>query len=160
MGEGLVKRLLLLASGVLVGAGLGLLAVFGFGVTGRNTEAKSDLQKTSEAAVLSSAPLAGSVAPDFDARNLAGDVVSLSDYRGKVVLLNFWATWCAPCEVEMPLLQDRYSQYSTEIEVLAVNYAEPEKDVKAFADKYGLSFPVLLDPNGQVNDLYHVRGYP
>lgn len=100
----------------------------------------------------------GTEAPDFTLKNLDGEEVSLSDYRGKKVMLNFWATWCAPCEAEMPEMQKYYEKNKDQnIEILAVNM-DPLNDVAGFVERYGLTFPVLLDPivknKVEVNELY------
>jgi cytochrome c biogenesis protein CcmG/thiol:disulfide interchange protein DsbE len=104
------------------------------------------------------APEVGAPAPDFTALTPQGDRVSLSDLRGQVVLINFWATWCAPCRVEMPAIQARYNRGG--FTVLAVDFDENAELVQAFVDGLGLSFPVLLDPGGEIQNLYRVRGYP
>ncbi len=76
-------------------------------------------------------------------------------------MLNFWATWCGPCEIEMPLLQARYERYRQDgFSVLAVNFDEPQELVTAYGQDHGLSFPLLLDPGGEIQQLYRIRGYP
>ncbi len=104
------------------------------------------------------APEVGAVAPDFTLANLNGASVGLSELRGQVVLINFWATWCVPCRVEMPAIQARYND--GDFAVLAVNFDESAEKVRAFADELGLDFPILLDPGGKIQELYRVRGYP
>lgn len=103
----------------------------------------------------------GEPAPDFTAETASGDSVALSDYAGQPVILNFWATWCAPCRVEMPALQDASERYAGQgVVVLAVNASEPRDDVQAFMDELGLTFPAVLDPQGEVIDLYEIRVFP
>jgi peroxiredoxin len=103
----------------------------------------------------------GEAAPDFELDTLDGRRVRLSDLEGRTVLVNFWATWCGPCRVEMPTIQARFDRFSPDLVVLAVNFKEPESAVRAYVDELGLTFDVLLDPDGRVNqDLYRVRGYP
>lgn len=99
-------------------------------------------------------------APDFELAALNGESIRLEELRGQPVLINFWATWCAPCQLEMPAFQDRYEQHAGALRVLAVNFDEPRADVQAFADDLGLTFDVLPDPGGEVQRLYQVRGYP
>jgi peroxiredoxin len=109
---------------------------------------------------LSASPVLGTLAPDFELVNLSGDLVRLSDYKGTPVLINFWATWCGPCKLEMPSIQERYKTLAPRFEVLAVNFDEPVERVEGFVDEVGVSFPVLLDPGAKIQELYRVRGYP
>jgi cytochrome c biogenesis protein CcmG/thiol:disulfide interchange protein DsbE len=103
-------------------------------------------------------PEVGSVAPEFALADLDGNQVSLSDLRGQVVLLNFWATWCGPCRLEMPAIQQRYNDGG--FAVLAVDFNEDADRVQAFVDELALDLPILLDPGGRIQELYRVRGYP
>ena len=104
----------------------------------------------------------GYKAPAFTARNLKGNRVQLADYQGQVVILNLWATWCGPCRVEMPGLENLYRRYRSQgLEVLAVSLDKGSSDkVQTFADEYRLSFPVLLDSDGQVEHRYHTLTIP
>jgi thiol-disulfide isomerase/thioredoxin len=98
---------------------------------------------------------------DFILPMLQGGGAALSDYRGQVVFLNFWATWCPPCREEMPSMQLLYDELSDEgLEILAIDVQEPQATVKAFVDEFGFSFPVLLDENGRVAMRYSVRAFP
>ena len=107
-------------------------------------------------------PKAGGAAQDFQLPTLRGDYVRLSDYRGKVVFLNLWATWCPPCREEMPSMESLYRRLkSRDFEMLAVSIdREGEKVVRPFAAKYGLTFPVLLDPESKTHRLYGLTGVP
>ena len=102
------------------------------------------------------------LAPDFAAPDLSGHAVSLSSLRGKVVLVNVWATWCPPCRDEMPSMERLASHFrGRDFELLAVSQDEDGRDkVSSFVRELGLSFPVLLDPERQIGDRYGVWGYP
>ena len=101
-------------------------------------------------------------APGFTARNLKGNRVRLADHRGQVIILNLWATWCGPCRVEMPGLENLYRRFRSEgLEILAVSLDKGSTDkVQEFADQYQLSFPVLVDPDGEVEGLYDTFTIP
>ena len=106
-------------------------------------------------------PTTDSVAPDFSLETLDGQTVSLSDLRGQVVLINFWATWCPPCREEMPAIQSVYDRYRDQgFTVLAVNLLETNAEVTEFTDEMGLTFPILMDRSAEVFFLYRVRGLP
>ncbi len=109
----------------------------------------------------SSVPQAGKPAPDFQLQNLDGQAISLSDFRGKPVLVNFWATWCPACRDEMPYLQQIYEEWSGKgLVLLAVNIGENPAQVKRFLQTYNLSLPVLLDTEKSVTQKYHITGIP
>jgi len=118
----------------------------------------------SPAAALGSSVRVGSAAPDFTLFSLAGPPVSLHEQQGKVVLINFWATWCAPCREEMPALQAAYENLADRgLVVLGVNWTQVDNlaDVETFVTELGLTFPILLDSDGTVSeDLYQVLGLP
>ena len=147
------RIVLLILSGIVIGAGVGVAVLFGFG-SGKpaaTPAGNSDLPV---------APEKGALAPDFTLQGLNGDQVNLNDFRGKDVLINFWATWCGPCRIEMPTIQARFEQHNPNLAVLAVDFDEPAPQVQAFVDELGLTFDVLLDPGGEIQKLYQVRGYP
>ncbi|MFJ7950836.1 redoxin domain-containing protein [Lysinibacillus sp. NPDC096418] len=113
----------------------------------------------------------GDMPPDFTLTTLDGKQVTLSDFRGKKVVLNFWATWCPPCKAEMPHMQNYYEQYAKEhnVEILAVNLTVEERDVSAdakintvmtFRDSYQLTFPILLDTKNVVGQAYQILTIP
>lgn len=101
-------------------------------------------------------------APNFAFPGLDGNTVSLTDYKGKVVFLNIWATWCPPCKEEMPSMEKLYQQLKGEdFEILAVSVdASGAEDVGPFVKELGLSFPVLLDSEGTMLNLYGTTGLP
>jgi peroxiredoxin len=105
---------------------------------------------------------AGRTAPEFTLPDLNGNMVSLKALRGKVVFLNFWATWCKPCEEEMPSMQALYDMLKErQFEILAVSVdTEGPEAVDRFVKKYGITFPVLHDRRGNVKDLYKTTGVP
>jgi peroxiredoxin len=100
-------------------------------------------------------------APDIELSDLAGRPGRLRDYRGRVVLLNFWATWCAPCREEMPALQALAQELGPHgLTVVGVNAREPRAKVEAFIQEHGLRFPMLLDSDGRAGQAYQVFALP
>ena len=101
-------------------------------------------------------------AVDFDLADLAGEVHSLRRYHGSVVFLNFWATWCAPCRVEMPDLQELHDELgdTAEFTMLAINLQEDDAQVRRFAAELELSFRILLDSSGETSAAYGARTLP
>ncbi len=101
-------------------------------------------------------------APDFTLPALSGETLRLSDFRGKVVLLNFWATWCVPCRQEMPTIEALYQRYKDRgLEVVAVNLDKRSTaDVEAFVKEVQVTFRVVLDPEWTIMQAYRVRGLP
>jgi peroxiredoxin len=99
-------------------------------------------------------------APDFTLNNMNGQQVSLSDYRGQKVFLNFWASWCPPCRQEMPYMQKLHEEYGEEVVILAVNVGESKSTAANFMMQNDLSFPVLLDNDKDTARNYLVRGIP
>ncbi len=104
----------------------------------------------------------GSAAPGFGLPDLDGTrTLSLADLRGRVVLLNFWATWCKPCEDEMPAMERLYQRLrGPEFELVAISVDTDAEAVGRFRDRLGLSFPILLDPRSEVSRAYQTTGYP
>ncbi|MFM8551986.1 MAG: redoxin domain-containing protein [Nitrospiraceae bacterium] len=104
----------------------------------------------------------GGPAPNFQLYDLAGRLVTLSDYRGRVVLLNFWATWCEPCRVEMPAMEDLYREFKRrDFEILAVSTDQQGAAVtRPFSQEMGLTFPILHDSDFRVGVAYGARTLP
>ncbi|HEX2693411.1 MAG TPA: TlpA disulfide reductase family protein [Gemmatimonadaceae bacterium] len=107
----------------------------------------------------------GTKAPDFKAYTL--DSVpkqkTLADYRGKVLMINVWATWCLPCRVEMPSIEALNNEYAQKgLKIVAVSIDDPGTDstIRAFVKQYGLTFEVLHDPQGKISEAYDITGYP
>lgn len=107
-------------------------------------------------------PKIGDASPPFTLIDLEGRQVSLSDHRGKVVLLNFWATWCGPCRVEMPAMEALYRDMRSQgLEILAVSVdAQGSQVTKPFQEAMGLTFPILHDPDYEVGGAYGARTLP
>lgn len=98
---------------------------------------------------------------DFVLKDLNGADVSLSSFLGKVVFLNFWATWCGPCRAEMPSMQNLYESLGNdEFEIVAVNLQEGEDVVRDFVDQFGYTYPILLDSDGMIGGMYGARSIP
>jgi len=105
----------------------------------------------------------GSTAPDFKAVELpSGRPATIENYRGKVVLLNIWATWCPPCKVEMPSMERLHKKLAgTDFELVAVSVDEEDSSVvNKFVQEYGLTFPVLHDQGGSIRQIYQTTGVP
>ncbi len=105
-------------------------------------------------------PEAGKPAPNFALADLAGDRVELADLRGKVVIVNFWATWCGPCRQEFPELQKAAVSQGAGVVVLALDQAESAGKVAQFRDQFGATFTILLDSSNAVADSYRFSGIP
>jgi cytochrome c biogenesis protein CcmG/thiol:disulfide interchange protein DsbE len=107
----------------------------------------------------------GSKAPDFTAYTLDSvpQTKRLADYRGKVLMINVWATWCLPCRVEMPSIEALNKDYAPKgLKIVAVSIDDPGTDstIRSFARQYGLTFDILHDPQGKITELYDITGYP
>ena len=106
-------------------------------------------------------PLVGEPAPPFTLKGVKGSTVSLASYKGKVVLLDFWATWCRPCRIEMPRIEALYKEFKARgLVVFGVNYAEDPAVVKAFLAQNPYTIPILLDPKGDAGRLYQADAIP
>ncbi|MEH7459994.1 redoxin domain-containing protein [Bacillus sp. JJ1127] len=149
-----------------------LLCLAGYAVyeqSGKNKKQLSEEPVKSEAAmkevIAKNGIEVGKIAPDFELSKLDGTTVKLSDLKGKKVILNFWATWCGPCQQEMPDMEAFYKTHKDDVEILAVNYtvserANGEEKVKQFAKEKGLTFPVLLDKDISATTTYKVITIP
>ena len=139
-----MRRQLMVVGIVLAGLALGVWALLQFG------PATGPIQP-------------GARAPEFRALDIAtGDSVGLSDYRGKVTLVNIWATWCGPCREEMPSMQQAYAQLKDRgFEIAAVSIDESSiEDVRAFQREFGLTFDILHDRSGRIQQVYQTTGVP
>lgn len=110
---------------------------------------------------LASSGLEGQQAPDFALRSSSGKNLRLSEYRGDVVLINFWATWCGPCRQEMPLLDELFTRYQrVGFNLLGVNIDDDSSRAMRMVDELGVHFPVLFDADKEVSKLYDVEAMP
>ena len=111
--------------------------------------------------MLAPAPLVEHPAPEFTLPGLGGAQVALSDFRGRVLLVNVWATWCPPCRAEMPTIQAAYEHYHDQgFAVVAVNLQEDSSAVATFMREHELTFPALLDADGRVSQSYQAVSLP
>lgn len=107
------------------------------------------------------APELNAVAPNFTLNSLEATAITLEDLRGTPTLINFWATWCVPCRIEMPVLQEFYDEHrASGLRVLAVNIGESPDIIRSWVDELGLTFDILQDPQQSLMTLYQVRGQP
>ncbi len=110
---------------------------------------------------LASSGLEGQAAPDFALKSSTGENLRLSEYRGDVVMINFWATWCGPCRQEMPLLDELYQRYSrVGFNLLGVNIDDDSRRAMQMIEELGVNFPVLFDASKRVSELYDVDAMP
>lgn len=149
---------------LLLGAGVALIAGSLLVDLERNQEVARIPASSPTAAPnseVNASPQVGSRAPSFMIENVAGELVALEDFEGRVVMLNFWATWCAPCQLEMPDILEVYENTARDqFIVLAINDRETKQAVMGFANQFKLTFPLLLDAEGEVQRLYRVPGLP
>jgi peroxiredoxin len=130
---------------ILVAMVVTIMLVFGFQM----------VRRSSDQGALAGAKLKGNTAPEFTLQSLDDKTVSLTDYRGKAVLLNFWATWCEPCKIEMPWFVELQKQYGPEgLQVLGIAMDDASKeDIAKFANNMGVNYPILLGKEA-VGDAY------
>jgi peroxiredoxin len=141
--------------GIIIGLVVGFLFLFFVGERQKQLRISEIFNNSNEQSILR----IGSPAPDFKLETLNG-WVRLSELHGKVVLINFWATWCGPCTLEMPLFQQFYEENLEDLVVLAVNGQDTLEDIRTYTDELGLTFDVLIDKGGKIHGQYLVRGFP
>ncbi|KGX83171.1 TlpA family protein disulfide reductase [Pontibacillus marinus] len=105
----------------------------------------------------------GEAMPDVELKTLDGETVQLSDFKGEKIFLNFWATWCPPCRVEMPEMQEFHEKYGDDVKIIAINATGTEKGVekvKQFVEENGYTFTILLDPKLKANTQFRATALP
>jgi peroxiredoxin len=138
ISNNILRRIVLLALAVIT---IGLLVLPGCGLT--------------------PAPIIGYPAPDFTLIDLDGNAVRLVDYRGKVVFLNFWATWCPPCRIEMPAMEELYQEYKDkDVVIIGVDLGESRSSVQSFVEENDYSWTFVIDSTGEVARDYMVTLIP
>ncbi|WP_203332394.1 redoxin domain-containing protein [Planococcus beigongshangi] len=152
---------------LLVGA---LIAALILGIVQNNAEEKQATERLNPGSDVDFLPTdeglaKGETAPDFELTTLDGETVQLSDYRGKKVILNLWATWCPPCRAEMPDMQKYYDEQAQDenVEILAVNLTTEDRGmdkINAFVEEFALTFPIPMDVDGDVGDVYQAATIP
>ena len=141
------RNFFLLIGGLLVGGLLGFLITFGDGIF-------HDLFLNDRI------PKIGETLEDFSLSNTDGKQVSLADYSGRPLVINFWATWCKPCVNEIPLLNDIAQEHPNNLQVIGINVEEDLNSVNQFQEKLRIKYPVLLDSDGKVANQFQINGYP
>ena len=109
---------------------------------------------------LTDGQLMGQPAPAFELRDLEGHRVSLDQLRGKIVMLDFWATWCGPCQISMPIMDKLQKEFSSDVVLLAINVMEPVETVREYVSRQNVRSKVLLDPGGNVGEEYGSDAIP
>lgn len=143
---------ILLGGGLLLGGLMALLIVVGGGAAGGSSRAPTPIPARATV---------GQPAPDFTALTPDNQEVTLSGLQGSPVAVNFWATWCGPCRVEMPVLQRASERYAeSDLVILAVNAGESANMVQSYMEALGLTFTALLDPDGSIVELYGIQAFP
>lgn len=151
-----MRKWMTFLGGIFLGLGFGVLIIFGIMRQDFTLKTSGPTQGSSS----NQRPTLNAPAPNFELEDISDEIHSFDEYRGKPVLLNFWATWCAPCRIEMPVFQNGFDEYDGELSIIAINNAESKEDVQAFVDEFGLTFDVLLDPEAEIQRLYQIKGYP
>ncbi|HAV77279.1 MAG TPA: hypothetical protein DCX53_07985 [Anaerolineae bacterium] len=102
----------------------------------------------------------GERAPDFSGTTVDGETVRLSDHHGRIVLINDFATWCGPCLFETPHLVDIYNKHKNEVAVIGLNLQEQNVDVAEYKSQFNVTYPLVMDPDGALTDIYRPLGLP
>lgn len=127
---------------------------------------RDPMSQASGPITLDEAPIVGFLAPDFSLETAVGQTITLAELidkngsGGQPVILNFWASWCAPCRVEMPSLQEASVRYNGRVAFIGINQGEDWPTVVDFGSEYNVSYPLVTDPDNRVNRLYEVTSLP
>ncbi len=147
-------------AGVVAGLGLILLAA-AIALYARRLEPRATPKEVPAGPVQNPPAQVNLPAPDLELTTLDGQPASLADYRGQVLIVNLWATWCPPCKAEMPDLQAYYEAHRDQgLTLVAINIQESADQVRPFVEAYGLTFPVWLDPQGVSTMAFRTQGLP
>lgn len=149
------KNLVIAVVGLWIGIFLGVIILVALVLTGTISLGGSSGPEYAPLAKLEN----GSLANDFELENLEGEWVRLSDLRGKVVVINFWATWCVPCVEEMPMFEAYSGQYTSFV-MIGIDQEEGGDKVRPFIANMGITYPILLDQNAKVSQAYKVFMLP
>src|SRR5271168_2406888 len=156
------KILSMIAVGILVVA-IGVVAYANFQGPGPVAQMVDDSGHVAINPAPGGTVAAGKLAPDFTLKNLAGETISLSSLRGKVVFLNVWATWCGPCREEMPSMETLYEAFKNRNDFVILAVSQDRRGraaVQPYVEKNHFQFDILLDPDNVVGDAYNVSGVP
>ena len=142
--------------------GIGLFLVLIIACGQASSPASADKVKAGAESKVEMAPRIGYRPPNFTLKDLQGKTVELENFRGKVIFINFWATWCVPCRAEMPAIEELYQQFKDkDFVVLAVSEDLAGMSIVApFVEELKLTFPILLDPDLSIQDRYGIRALP
>jgi cytochrome c biogenesis protein CcmG/thiol:disulfide interchange protein DsbE len=125
---------------------------------------REPVMESSGPITLTAAPIVGHPAPDFTLATPIGESVTLSEMvngaRGQPVVLNFWASWCAPCRIEMPHFQNVSLKYNGRAAILGVNQGESASTVTDFGHEFGITYPLLVDDDNEISQLYNINSLP
>ena len=143
-----LKLVAFLLGGLLIGVLLGWVLLREFGAAG-NPKSVRQLP-----------PTVGTAAPDIALKSLDGTSLRLSSFKGKPVVINFWATWCPPCKEEMPIFERYARKYAGQLVILGIDSQESAEIVQPFVTQMGITFPILLDQSGIVSARYFVKDFP
>ncbi|HKU27819.1 MAG TPA: redoxin domain-containing protein [Candidatus Sulfotelmatobacter sp.] len=152
-----------LLSAIALGTLLVAIGLISFvNLSSHRTYESAPMNSGTDSTLQSPSVAAGKLAANFTLKDLKGNDISLASLRGKVVFLNVWATWCAPCREEMPSIESLYKKFkgNNDFVVLAVSQDTDGSNVRPFVEQNHLQFTVLLDPRNEVGELYDVNGIP